>query len=133
MRLISFNFDKICIEKNPKKIDKIDLKTNIEFIDIKEAKSDFKFKEELLNIKFKYDIDYGSEFAKLNFVGNVLVSLEAKDSKKLLKEFKDKKISDEFKIPLFNLILKKSNVKALELEDELSIPLHIKLPYIKEK
>jgi hypothetical protein len=133
MKLISFNFDKICVEKGSKKMDELKINTNIEILDIKEVKSDFKIKGELLSVKFKYDIEYSSNFAKINFIGNILLSLESKESKNLLKEFKNKKISDYFKIPLFNFILRKSNIKALELEDELSIPLHIRLPYLKEK
>ena len=133
MRLISFNFEKINIEKNPKKIEKLSINTSIEILDAKEAKTEFKFKgEQLITVKFRYDITYSPDFAKINFIGNILLSLNQKSAKEFLNQFKNKKISDEFKIPLFNFILRKLNVKALELEEELSLPLHIRLPYVEK-
>ena len=49
-----------------------------------------------------------------------------------IRQWNSKKLPEDFRIALFNVILKKSNVKALELEDELNIPLHIPLPSLKK-
>ena len=57
----------------------------------------------------------------------------SKKIKEILKQWKNKKISEDFKIPLFNLILRKSNVKTLELEEEMGLPLHIPLPHLKNQ
>ena len=42
------------------------------------------------------------------------------------------KIPEEYKLTIFNIIMKKSNLKAIQLEDEMNLPLHISLPSIKE-
>jgi len=34
---------------------------------------------------------------------------------------------------LFNIILKKSTLKALQIEEELNIPLHMQLPSLKKQ
>jgi hypothetical protein len=57
--------------------------------------------------------------------------LEPKDVKSVLKDWKEKKVSDDFKIKLFNQILNKCNLKALQLEDELNIPPHFRLPTLQ--
>ena len=42
-----------------------------------------------------------------------------------------KNLPEEFRLSVFNLILKKSSLKALQLEEELNIPLHIAMPFLK--
>ena len=53
--------------------------------------------------------------------------------KEVLEDWKKKKLSDSFQEILFNIILRKANIKALELEEELNLPFHINLPSIKKK
>ena len=52
--------------------------------------------------------------------------------KKIKKEWKKKKLPDAYRALIINVVLKKSNLKALELEDEMGLPLHLPLPSIKE-
>lgn len=133
MRLVGFNLTKINAEKlseSPKGDLKIDTKMDIS--DINEIKSSlFKSKEELISVKFEYDIIYSPDFAEINLAGLILLSMESKESKNVLNEWKDKKISEDFRVKIFNLILRKSSLKALELEEELNLPTHFKLPSIK--
>ena len=44
---------------------------------------------------------------------------------------KDKKMPENFRMTLFNLILRKSSLKALQLEEEMNLPTHIQLPTLK--
>jgi len=132
MKTVGFNFSKIAVEKFSDKLDKIKLKTNIEFKEIKSVKADmFKTKEDFLGVNFVYFIDYGSEFGRIDFTGNIVVSLDSKKSKAILKDWQNKKMSEEFRVYLLNIILRKCTVKALELEDEMNFPLHMKMPYVK--
>jgi hypothetical protein len=57
---------------------------------------------------------------------------ESKIIKDFIKQWKQKKLPEEHRILIFNVILKKSNLKAMQLEDELNLPLHIPLPSVKE-
>ncbi len=134
MKIVGFNFNKINIEKLSDKVDNLKINTDIDISEIKEIKSDFfKTKEDIITVKFFYNINYEPNFAKIEFVGNVLLAIESKTTKNILKQWKDKKMSEEFKITLFNIILRKSNLKALQLEDEINLPLHISLPSLKQK
>ena len=134
MRPIGFNFEKINIEKLSDKAGNIKINTIIDISDIKEIKSTlFKTKEGIVKVKFIYDINYEPGFAKVEFEGNVLFSLEPKAAKDLVNQWKKKKISEDFRTDLFNFILRKSNLKALQLEDEMNLPLHIPLPSLKKQ
>ena len=132
MKILGFNFDKISIEKLSNKVENLKVNTKIDISEIKEVKSDFlKTKEEIVNIKFSYDINYDPNFAKINLAGNIILSINPKVLKEVLKQWKDKKMPEEFRISVFNIILRKSNLKALQLEEEMNLPLHIPMPSIK--
>jgi hypothetical protein len=131
MKLAGFNFTKIYAEKlkgNVKEI-KVDTKINLE--DIKEIKSNLSSQNDsLLGIEFEYNINY-KDLAKLEFKGNLILILDPKKAEEIIKNFKGKKMAEDFKVAIFNLILKKSSIKALQLEEELNIPSHFKLPSLK--
>lgn len=133
MRLIGFNFNKISIEKKAEELSS-DLKINsnldvssIEKINIGLSKE----KEESLLVKFSYLINYDPNIAVIELGGIIILSLDQKIAKDLLQKWKKKTIPEEIRISLFNIILRKANVKALELEDEMNLPLHIPLPRVK--
>ena len=46
-------------------------------------------------------------------------------------DWKDKKMPDDFRNTLFNLILRKASLKALQLEEEMNLPIHMQLPTLK--
>ncbi len=134
MRLIGFNFTKINIERFSDKTESLNIDTKINISEISSTQMDFfKINEELLAIKFTYFVNYAPDFAKIELKGNLILAIDAKMAKDILKQWKDKKISEEFRVVLFNIILKKSNIKALELEDEMNIPFHVPLPSLKKQ
>jgi len=136
MRIVGFNFTKISVEELKKnyKVGELKIKTSIDISEIKEIKSDFlKTKDQVLNIDFSFAVDYNPEVAKVDFKGRLFLSVESKQAKEILKQWKKKKMADEFKRLLFNIILKKSTLKALSLEEELNLPLHMPLPSFKRK
>ena len=132
MKLLGFNFTKILVEKHKDRVEDLKIGTRIDISDIKEAKSTMlKTKDEVLAIKFAYGLDYEPEMAKLDLEGNLIISLDSKKAREALKEWKDKKMLEDFKIPLFNVILRKSSLKALQLEEEMNLPIHMQLPSLK--
>jgi len=88
-------------------------------------------KEEVLAVKFNFGLDYEPEMAKIDLEGNLILSLDSKRAKDVLKQWKDKKMPEEFRLPLFNLILRKCSLKALQLEEEMNLPIHFQLPSLK--
>ena len=132
MKLLGFNFTKINVEKNKERVEGLKISTKIDISDIKEAKASIlKTKDEVLAIKFTYGLDYEPEIAKIDLEGNLLISLEPRKAREALKEWKDKKMPEDFKIPLFNVILRKSSLKALQLEEEMNLPIHMQLPSVR--
>ena len=128
MRLIGFNFTKIDAEKLKDKTDSIKFNTKINLSSAESLNSDMlKTKEEIVKINFTYSLNYDPNFAKIELSGNVILAMEPKMAKEALKGFKDKGVSDEFRVFVLNILLKKVNLKALELEEELNLPLHLPL------
>lgn len=130
MKLLGFNFTKINAERLPKKEETkgIKINTNIDISEIVEAKSEILKKETVLAIRFTYNIDYSPDYAKISLEGNLLLGVDSKTARNALNEWKDKKISENIRLLVFNAIFKKANLKALQLEEELNLPLHIPMP-----
>lgn len=134
MKIIGFNFNKIKVEKKNNDLKGLKIKNSIDLLKVDSVKNEMIGQgEELIGVEFKFTVDYSNDMAKLELGGSVLLALESKEAKKMVKEWKDKNLSDEFKVPLFNLILRKSNIKALVLEDEMNLPLHVKLPFLQKE
>jgi len=132
MRVIGFNFTKLIAEKLEGNRNQLKINAEIDIYEIKSLKTDiFKAKEDLIEVKFKYNVEYNPKIAKIEFEGSIVFSLDQKLAKQVLKDWKKKKMSEDFRLILFNVILRKSTLKALELEDQLNIPLHISLPSLK--
>jgi len=133
MNVIGFNFTKISANKENKK-DKLEkINSNLEFTNIVKESIDLLKEAHVAKIDFKYNIDYQPTLAAIDMEGVILIKSEEKEVDKLIKTWKKNKIEDEVKIPLFNLILKKCSVKALQLEEELNLPQHIQLPKLQKK
>jgi len=134
MKLLGFNFTKINIEKYKDSFKDLKLENHVDVTSVAEIKQEtIKSDDDFLAVKFKYIINYKPEVAKLEMEGTILVSVEPKIAKETLKRWKVKETPDEFRIPLFNIIFRKAGLKALELEDELNLPLHLQMPAIRKK
>lgn len=129
MKLAGFNFTKIVAEKKKASFKELKIDTKINILDMQEIKDEsIKSKDSFLEVSFVYIINYLPGIANLEFEGKCALSVDQKQIKDILKDWKDKKIDDNFKVAIFNLILMKSNIKALQLEEELNLPLHFRLP-----
>lgn len=139
MKIIGFNLLKINVERK-ERIDDERLGVN-QNINIKDVTSDRIMigKEEAIKIKFNFLIDYygskkdsGSENeAKLDFEGLVIILPEKDEARQFIKSWKEKKLPEEFKIPIFNFIVGKCTIKALSFEDDFSLPLHFPMPQLQ--
>ena len=135
MRVVGFNFTKISIEnlKQIKKGFKINTEIDVpEITSVNLKASPIKTKDDLIEAKFIYSINYEPDFVKVRLEGNILFSIDSKTAKEILKQWKSKKMPEDFRLLLFNVILRKSTLKALYLEDELNIPLHAPMPSFKK-
>ena len=139
MNIIGFNFTKISGQLFPEyKEPSFSMSTNIEFLDVQKEEIAALKDKEAIKMVFAYTVSFnpkgeakGKEASKLgiiSFEGNILLSADKEESKEVLKAWKKKEIPVGFKVPIFNLIIKKCTSKALHLEDELNLPAHIPIP-----
>ena len=129
MRIIGFNLTKVLAEKQEKQQESIKIDQNINIKDIIKEKIPIS-DDDILKVKFNLTINYSDEYAKLEFEGNVMILPEKDELKKFLESWKTKKIPENARVPLFNFIMHKCNIKALYLEDEMGLPLHVPMPRI---
>lgn len=132
MRIIGFNFEKIKVERKKDLRGKLEIKTNIDIEDIEKESLDIA--GDVLKFSYDYVIKYEPEFAEINFKGTTLLLPDKpEDIKKILKDWKKKKLAEETRILVFNFIMAKCNLKALQLEDDFALPPHIPLPRISRQ
>lgn len=138
MRIIGFNFTKVSAERFLGKAMGADRSTNIEFQNIeKEDNRIAKDDSEMLKVSFKFSVIYGekdkkdSSSAEVVLSGFIILMANKEESKDLQEAWKKKELSASFRVPIFNFILKKCSIRALQLEDELNLPLHVPMPQLK--
>lgn len=138
MNVIGFNFNKIFVERkdiSEESLRDIKIKSNISIKNIEPLDFSIKKENSTLSIKFEFLVEYEPDFAKIILEGNVMVSLPEKISSEVLSKWnkKEKEFDEKLRIPLFNFIIAKCNIKSLQLEDELNLPLHLPFPKISPK
>jgi hypothetical protein len=132
MKLIGFSLTKADLEKKSDNFKDLKISTGIDISDLKEVESDmFSSKDEILAVKFQYTINYEKDIAFLKFYGNVILSVDSKQAREALNEWKEKKLPEEFRLAVFNTIFRKASIKALQIEEEFNLPPHIPLPTFK--
>ena len=134
MKLVGFNFKKVSAEKLKDGVREVKINTKIDISSIDSLKSDLiKIKDEPIKVDFVYSVTYEPDFAKIELAGSMVLSVEPKLAREILKGWKDKEINEDFRVFIFNVILRKSIIKALTLEDELNLPTHISLPSLSKE
>lgn len=133
MPIIGFGFEKIHIEKKENFSKDIQIKNKIVISKLEETKIKTSEKEDTLAlaIKFDFGLDYGKA-GDLELKGYILFY----DTEEKVKELaviwkKEQKLPAQLSTQIFNFILNKSNLQALQLESEVGLPMHLKMPRLK--
>ncbi|MDH3324087.1 MAG: hypothetical protein OEL89_00450 [Candidatus Peregrinibacteria bacterium] len=128
LKLVGSKLIKIEAERNADFSGKLEMKTNLIINSIEKIKE----AKETLKLLYNFEIDYG-ELGKVSVTGNLFLTGDSKPIKDLLKAQKEKKYDTPEYIAITNLIIQKASIKAFELEEELGLPIHIKLPSLSLK
>lgn len=132
MKFLGVKIKKMYCEKMLDNFKEIRINSSVDIVNIREIKlSEFKTKDQLISVEFKHILDYSPNYAKLELNGEILLEEETKVIKEIISQWKDKKVPSEFKINFFNLIIQKTTIKMLELEETLGLPFHIQFPLLK--
>ena len=128
LKLVGSRFLKVSAERKPDFSGKLEMKTNIKIDTLEKVKET----KDTIKLAYTFEIDY-VELGGVAIEGLLFLSGDAKSIKEILKVQKDKKYDSPEYVGLTNLIIQKASIKAFELEEELGLPIHIKLPPLSVK
>jgi len=129
MQVINFNLTKLYGERFKDSASEIKFNTKVDIISISSLKSDLlRIKDELVKVDFVFGVLYEPDLAKIELSGTMVLSVEPRLAREVLKTWKEKGAPEEFRIFMFNVIMRKSSLKALEIEEELNLPPHLPFP-----
>ncbi len=133
MPVVGFNYTKILVERTAKLDPKDKIANSVNLIEIEEEKMPFSEGKGLLSIHFQFDIAYGKA-GKMSLQGLLLYLDNPDKTKKILDDWKkDRKLSQELSTEVFNSVLFKCNIKALQLAEDVNLPAHFRIPLIRPK
>ncbi len=139
MKIIGFNVEEIHAKK-AFDFKRTAISTDILFTNIEKAKIDVLKDDEALKISFKFIVAYKDSDKKesqdkneVSIQGSMLLMVSKDEAKDFLKSWKTKEIPKDRALGLYNVILKKCSVKALQLEDEINLSPHIPFPQIRNQ
>ncbi len=137
MKIIGFNFEEIHAHKN-NEFKRSNISTDVTFNDIDKSKLDVLKDNETIKANFKFIVSYkdadnlSSDLKNEISINGLLLLMVTKDeSKEFIKSWKTKELPKDKMIGLYNFILRKCSVKALQLEEELGLQPHIPFPQVK--
>ncbi len=130
MQIIGFNLKSISAERTDNQTDKLEITSNIEIKDVTKDSIELMKDKFILKFDFEFSIQYKPEIANIKFKGFITAIVEKSQQKEILDQWQEKKIPEESRLLLFNLILAKCSLRALSLEEELNLPTHFPLPKI---
>jgi hypothetical protein len=135
MPFIGFNFDKILAERKKDEVNgNISVKHNLNILDLKEEEINLDKKQEVLRFTFEFVLNYEPEQGFIKINGHLLFLDSPKKMKDIIQDWKkDKKIPPEIMQSLFNTILAKSNIKALQLSQDINLPPHLPMPRLEKQ
>ena len=139
MPIVGFNYNKIDVEKKElslkDKSKNMQVKSNVNINEVKEQKLPTgKEKNEGLRIDFTFTLQYDPDLGHINLQGFIFYLDDAKVMKTIYKEWeKDKQLPQEVMGEIINMVLLKSNIKALYLSQEVNLPPHIQMPRVVPK
>lgn len=131
MKLVGSKITKVNASRNPDFAGKLSMDSNIKVTDISDHTqegSDMK----MLKITAAYIINYG-ELGMIEIEGQLFVTGEEGNLEKIRKNFDEKDFNSPEMLGIMNITMQKFSIKAFSLEEELGLPIHIKLPSLKQK
>jgi len=133
MPFIGFNFDKIEASKDVDEVKgNINIKHTLNIKDVKQQEITMDKKQEVLKFIFEFKLNYEPNIGTITLTGNMLYLEDQKKMKEIMQEWKkDKKLPLNITQGLFNTILAKANIKALNLAQDINLPPHLPMPKIE--
>lgn len=129
IKLGAFRFLKQSVERNEDFKDSLKITPGINVKNIESFKSESS-KAEALKVDFKFNVDYNG-LGSVSLEGRMILLTDSKTVKEVVDSWKSKKLDNETNTIILNIIMHKCSVKALELEEDIGLPLHVQIPRLK--
>ncbi len=127
--LLGFNYNKISCQKYPNFKGKLEVKPNINIVSIEKHELNL-IKQDAIKVVFSFNVNY-KDLADVTLDGEMILRTDSKTQKEVLKGWKEKKFDQEIQTMILNLIMQKASIRAIELEDEMNLPIHIRIPRLE--
>jgi len=128
VRLVGSNIKKISGFRNQNFSGKLSMETKIKILSIEKVKES----KDTLKVGYSFEVDY-KDLGNVFLEGNIFVLVDAKRSKDIMKAWEAKDFSTDENTVITNMIIQKASIKLFNLEDELGLPTHIRLPRVGPK
>lgn len=135
MAVVGFALHRILTERLKEFTGRVTVRSKADITNIEKSRAKIVAPgKDILKVNFNFSITYEPKFAIVDFKGHTLTLEDQKQAKKILRDWeKEKKVDPELKEKVFNVILRKCNVKALEIEEDMNLPPHIPLPRVTRR
>ena len=127
LKLIGSRYKKVSGTRNIDFSGKLEMEQNIKINDLKEYE-----RKNSIVVDYSYAVDF-KELGLIEIEGVLYLEINDVATKKIIKDWKSKSLEEESQMKIINLIVHKASVKALQLEDELGLPIHFRLPTLQGK
>ena len=133
MPIVGFNFSKLDAEKHTNFMPKKKVNSDLRISSVEKEKINIGQSDDVVKFSFEFKVTY-EDSGSVSLVGHVLYMDEPKKIESLLKSWKDgKKIPVDLMELVLNTILFRCNLKALALEQDITLPPHFRLPRVVPK
>ena len=133
MKYAGFRLNKIEAEKTEeKKSGNINVNSNFHLGEFKKEESSKDAKKPIYGFEFTYSVDYENT-AKISFKGVIYIEIDSSEDKNLLKDLEKPgyKLSDnDLRKFILDVVLARTHVECLHLEERLGLPFHIQSPRV---
>jgi len=131
MKLLGSKITKINAERNPDFDGKLELNTNINIKSIEKFQPE-NANIESLKVNAVFEIQYG-ELGQISIEGQLYLNTDTKEIEEIINNFKSNKFDTPEQMAIMNIVIQRFSIKAFELEEELGLPIHIRLPTLQPK
>ena len=136
MSVVSFNFDKILVDKRKPLEPPIKVDTGMQIVDIKEedVSSDKGETKKVLRFFYEYTVEYQPKQAVMEIAGSLLYVDKPEVLKEIMDEWKKtQKFSTEITKQVLNNVLVRCQIKGLSLAADVGLPPQVRLPMITSR
>jgi len=127
--LLGFSYTKLSAQRYPDFKGKLEINPNINISSIEKQELNL-VKQDAVKVTFSFNIRY-KDLADVLLEGEMVLRTDIKTQKEILKGWKDKTLEQELQTMILNIIMQKASVRAIELEEEIGIPIHIRIPRLE--